>query len=388
MNSYLVTEWTDPVKGVKGYLAIDKAINGTAGGGIRMREGVTKNEVQRLAHTMTLKLVGLDMPIGGAKAGIDYSPTAPDSKEVLSRFLEAHKALLMHVWGASEDMGTSKDEIVEIVRGFGMTTAVDALLNTVENKEERLKDLSTALNLVVAGVPITDVVTGVGVASAAEKAIEWLGMDVKQSKAAIQGFGSVGSSTAKYLSLSGCKITAVSDIHGTIYHEEGLDIPLLLEAKDAKGNIDRTLIPSEYKQEAGSYWMENEVDVLIPSAVADAIHERNVDDVKAKIIVEGANLPVSPAAEKVLYNKGIYVVPDFIANSAGAGLFGSMLYNGIAPDADSIFTFLSQKVSSSTAEILEQARAESISPREAALKINDSKVASNQLLTASGLVNS
>lgn len=373
MNSYLVTEWTDPVTGVKGYVAIDKLIGGVAGGGIRMREGVTKEEVQRLAKTMTLKFVGLDMPTGGAKAGIDYSPLNPDSYEVLSRFLEAHKPLLLHMWGASEDMGTSKDEIVEIVQSIGLDTPADAFVNSLENKEELSKSLGAALNLSVEGVLITDVIAGVGVAAATKKAIEWLKLNIEESKIAIQGFGNVGSSTSRELYEAGAKIVAVSDIHGTIYYEKGLDIPLLLQAKDARGNIDRTKLPSEYKIENGPYWMENEVDVLIPCAVADAIHGGNVEDVKAKIIVEGANIPVTPDAERTLYEKGIYVVPDFIANSAGAGLFGAILYKGISPNVDSILSFLKEKISSSTASILQKSYLESISPREAAINLNENK---------------
>lgn len=373
METYLVTEWTDSVTGAKGYLSIDKVVGGVAGGGIRMRKGVTKEEVQRLSHTMTLKLAGLDVPLGGAKAGIDYSPAASDSYEVLSRFLEAHKPLLLHTWGASEDMGTTKEEITNIVQSLGLNTGVDAFLNSIENKEVIQKNISTALNLTVDGMPITDVVTGLGVAAAAKKAIEWIDVNIENAKVAIQGFGSVGASTAKYLFAEGANIIAVSDIHGTVFCDKGLDIPLLLRAKDTKGNIDRSKLPSTYKLEDGFYWLKNEVDVLIPAAIADAIHTGNVSEVKAKIIVEGANIPITKDAEQLLYEKGILVVPDFIANSAGAGLFGAILYKGVAPDTNSIFSFLSEKVSRSTSLILNKSKEDNITPRDAALLINKSK---------------
>lgn len=362
-----MTDWTDPVTGAKGYLAIDKLINGVSGGGIRMREGVTKEEVQRLAHTMTLKLVGLDMPIGGAKAGIDYPSSAPGSQEVLRRFLEAHQPYLLNMWATSEDMGTTKEEIVTITKDLGLHSPVDALFNSLENKEQLVKHLVSALRLKEDGAAITDLVTGYGVAIAALEALKWINVETKLAKISIQGFGSVGASTAKYLYEAGAKVVAVSDVYGTIYAENGLDIALLLKAKDARGTIDRTKLPADYQFEESSYWLAPEVDVLVPAAIADAIHTGNVSQVKAKIIVEGANIPVTEEAEEVLTEKGVYIIPDFIANSTGAGFFGIIVYKNVSPDLTSIFAFLKEHLANTLSSILTIAKEEKCSLRQAAV---------------------
>ncbi|RHW38315.1 hypothetical protein D1B33_05365 [Lysinibacillus yapensis] len=373
MNSFLVTEWTDTVTGAKGYLALDRVFDGVAGGGIRMKEGVSKEEVQRLAHTMTLKLMGLGMPIGGAKAGIDYPSNKADSKDVLYRFLEAHKPFLEQVWGASEDLGTTKEDIVRIVTQLGLESPVDAFLYRMDSstKEVILNNLKESLSLNVDGVTITDLVTGLGVANSTLEALKSISLNPEEATVSIQGFGSVGASTAKYLNNAKVKIVSVSDVSGTLYNPEGLDVELLLKAKDEKGNINRSLIPENYIQSNRSDWLTYEVDVLIPAAIADAINDENESQIQAKLIVEGANIPVTIEAEKQLFDRGILVVPDFIANSAGAGFFGTILYKGIGPDAYKIFDYLSNQVSSTTEWILRKAKEENISPREAAVLFLD-----------------
>jgi glutamate dehydrogenase (NAD(P)+) len=374
LESYLVTEWFDQQSGARGFLVIDELIEGLSGGGIRMQKGVTKEEVQRLARTMTLKLVGLDMPIGGAKAGIDYPPLAGDATDVLQRFLEAHKPLMMHYWGASEDMGTSKADIARIARDMGMKTQVDAFLENRDDRAQATSDLAAALDLSVDGKPITHVITGAGVAGSVLASLDWLGIEAPKARAAIQGFGSVGASTAHYLYEAGVNVVAVSDVMGLIVCESGLDIPALLELKDDKGNIDRTGLPEAHRAVSGENWLNISADVLIPAAIADAIHEDNADQVQARIVVEGANIATTTAAEELLRERGIPVVPDFVANSAGAGLFGSVLYLGLAPKADEIISFLRTKISESTRTILEMSAAQSISPREAAVKLNDTRL--------------
>ncbi|MBO9129269.1 Glu/Leu/Phe/Val dehydrogenase dimerization domain-containing protein [Bacillus sp. 165] len=366
MTSYLVTEWFDPISKAKGYVAFDTLVNGLAGGGIRMREGVTKEEVQRLAKIMTIKMNGLGIPLGGVKAGIDYPSNAPDSKAVLRRFLEAHKPLLLHMWATSEDLGTREEDIIEIVKEMGLHSTVDAFINKQSDKEEILFNLNTALNLKVDGIQITDLVTGYGVATTAIQGFKWIEEKETEMSVAIQGFGSVGASAAKYLAEYGAKVVAVADINGTIYNEHGLDIPLLLSIKDAKGNIDRSKLPESYEEKPNAFWMSKHVDILIPAAVADVITIDNASNVQARMIVEGANIPVTTEAEEYLSKKGIFVIPDFIANSGGAALFTSILFNRISPDATSIFSFLDQQLSKTIAQLLEIAKEKKITPREAA----------------------
>ncbi|PWA10757.1 glutamate dehydrogenase [Pueribacillus theae] len=369
LTSYLVTEWTDPITKAKGYVAFDSVVNGVAGGGIRMREGVTKEEVQRLARTMTLKVAALDQPIGGVKGGIDYPSTAPDSKEVLKRFLEAHKPILMHMWGTSEDLGTRKEDIEHIiVHDLGLQSSAEALLNKLDNKEMIMSNLNKGLQLSVDGIPIVEVATGYGVSVATIEAVQWLGKDINAATVSIQGFGSVGATTAKSLSKEGAKIVAVADVNGTIFHPDGLDIDLLLQAKDEKGNIHREMLPAEYENLPRSAWLEQEVDVLIPAAIADAINEDNQSSIKAQLIVEAANIPVTEEAERILFEKEVYVIPDFIANSGGGGIFGALMYKNVSPDVESILGYLNKQISGATKSMLSQSAEQKITPRQAAIQ--------------------
>ncbi|WP_075982691.1 Glu/Leu/Phe/Val family dehydrogenase [Bacillus massilinigeriensis] len=366
MDSYMVTLWKDPVTKVNGYFVIDRLIDGLAGGGIRMREGVTQEEVQRLAATMTIKMAGLGMPIGGAKGGINYSPSAPDALDVLKRYLEAHKAFLLHHWCTSEDLGTREEDIVRLLNEIGLSSSVDAYLQKSENGSEILQNLMKSLRLSVEEIPLTDIVTGYGVAITAIQALDSLNRKIKEAKVSIQGFGSVGASTAKYLYEAGAKVVAVSDVEGTIFNSDGLDIPLLQGLKDSKGTIDRSSLPEHYELKSHNFWLETPVDVLIPAAIADVINEKNVNQINTLLIVEAANIPVTEGAEKKLFERNIYCIPDFIANSGGAGLFGAILYKRIKPEVEDILQYLKGQIGETTKNIMSIALEDKITPREAA----------------------
>lgn len=369
MNSNLITIWTDPITKAKGYFVIDQLIDGLAGGGIRMKEGVSQEEVQRLAATMTLKMAGLGMPLGGAKAGIDYPSTASDAQNVLKRFLEAHKPFLESQWCTSEDLGTREEDIVRLLNELGLSSSADAYLRKNMNKKEILLNLKEALNLTVDGILLTDIVTGYGVAVSAMEALRLNGIDVHGSKISLQGFGSVGASTAKYLYEAGAKVVAITDINGTIYNEDGLDISHLLDIKDNKGTIDRTKLSKNYQQLPHHKWLDIPVDVLIPAAVADVINLDNVENVQAALIIEAANIPVTKEAEQKLFEKNIYCIPDFIVNAGGAGLFGAILYKEIVPNVDDILHFIKAQLEETVKKVMEHAKINNITPREAAIAL-------------------
>lgn len=367
MAAYIKTEWTDPVTNAKGYLVIDTLKGGIASGGTRMRKGLTQKEVARLAHTMTLKMSTLDYPIGGAKAGIDYSPSNPDSYGVLKRFLEAHKPYLEQVWITSDDLGTRLEDIARALNEIGLKTA-NAYLNQYPEAENLIENLNKALKLTVNSVPLIHMITGYGVGVTTQKALEWLGREVTGATVSIQGFGSVGASAASYFSNAGAKVVAIADIEGTVFCEDGLDIPLLLKAKDEYGYIDRSRLPKAYLNLTNTDCLTLNVDVLVPAAVADVINKENAQDIKAKPVVEGANIPITTEGEKILTNKGIYVIPDFIANVGGLGMFGAILFKNLPPNAEKILDYLKESLERATIHALSQANEEGISPREAAYR--------------------
>ncbi|KIO66646.1 glutamate dehydrogenase (NAD(P)+) [Caldibacillus thermoamylovorans] len=370
---YLSTEWIDPVTGAKGYLVIDEMKAGFCAGGIRMRKGVTKEEIQRLAEIMTIKMAGLGMTVGGAKGGIDFPPNDPKSKEVLKRYLEAHTPYIKECWLTSEDLGTREEDILQILSELGLNSSVQAFIDKQENAPSLLNELQKAMKARYDGTALTELVTGYGVSVVTIKSLEQLGEDPQQAKVSIQGFGSVGASAAKFLYESGIKVVAVADIQGTIYKEDGLDIPLLLTLKDSKGLICRKRLPSDYEQLTGSKWLEVETDVLIPAAIADVINIEAVDKIEAKIIVEGANLPVTKEAEEILFQRGILVIPDFIANSGGAGLFVSVLNGNVEGTPKAIFQFLGDRLSKTVEVIFSIVNKERILPRMAARQLVEIK---------------
>lgn len=366
---YLTTEWFDQETGAKGYLVIDEMKDGFCAGGIRMRKGVTKEEVKRLAEIMTIKMAGLDMTVAGAKGGIDFPSNDPNSREVLKRYLQAHSPYIKECWLTSEDLGTNEKDILQILSELGIKSSVQAFIDKQENGASLLKELQKAMQAKYDGAALTDLVTGYGVSVVTIKSLEERGENPQQAKVSIQGFGSVGASAAKFLYESGVKVIAVADIQGTIYQEDGLDIPLLLSLKDRKGLIDRKGLPANYEQLPGSKWLEVESDVLIPAAIADVINIEVVNKITAKLIVEGANLPVTKEAEEILYQRGVLVIPDFIANSGGAGLFVSVLNGNVEGTPEKIFQFLKDRLSKTAEVILTIAKEKEISPRAAARQL-------------------
>lgn len=366
---YLTTEWFDEETGATGYLVIDQLTDGFCAGGIRMRDGVTKKEVQRLAEIMTIKMAGLGMNVGGAKGGINFPSEDPRSKDVLKRYLQAHLPYIKEYWLTSEDLGTREEDIAAILNEFGVKSTVQAFILKQENPQQLVESLQKSVTATYDGMKLTDLVTGYGIAVVTTEALDNLGVNVKDAKISIQGFGSVGASAAKFLAENGAKVVAVADIYGTIYAENGLDIHKLLELKDSRGNISREGLPENYEQLPSEDWLNVDVDVLIPAAIADVINKNNVDDVKARLIVEAANIPVTAEAEAILFKRDVVVIPDFIANSGGAGLFVAVLDGNASGEADEIFTFLKNQLGKTTRDILTVANEKAILPRIAAREL-------------------
>lgn len=366
---YLTTEWFDEETGATGYLVIDQLTDGFCAGGIRMRDGVTKNEVQRLAEIMTVKMAGLGMNVGGAKGGINFPSEDPRSKDVLKRYLQAHLPYIKEYWLTSEDLGTREEDIAAILNEFGVKSTVQAFILKHENPQQLIQALQKSVTATYDGMKLTDLVTGYGIAVVTTEALNHLVVNVKDAKISIQGFGSVGASAAKFLAENGAKVVAVADIHGTIYAEDGLDIHKLLELKDSRGNISREGLPENYEQLPSEDWLNVDVDVLIPAAIADVINKNNVNDVKARLIVEAANIPVTAEAEAILFERDVVVIPDFIANSGGAGLFVAVLDGNASGEADEIFTFLKNQLGKTTRDILTVANEKAILPRIAAREL-------------------
>lgn len=279
---------------------------GPTKGGLRFHPDLNSEDIKALSTLMTLKCAVANVPYGGAKGGI-----AVDINELNERELEK----LSRTWVRSfhKIIGPQRD-----IPAPDVNTNSQIMAWMVDELEiihsETLNAAFTGKPIELGGSQGRTQATGYGVAFITQKAIEMLGMNFSNSLVAIQGFGNVGSHTAERLNELGAKIVAISDVNSCIYNRDGINIPKLksfvengLDIKDFQGVevLDREDL------------FKLDVDVLIPAALENAINKDNVNDIKAKLIVEGANAPTTTEADKILKEKGMCVIPDILANSGG-----------------------------------------------------------------------
>jgi glutamate dehydrogenase (NAD(P)+) len=295
------------VRVFEGYRVIHSNILGPAKGGIRFDMDVNIDEVKALAAWMTWKCAVVDIPYGGAKGGITCNPRAMSAGEI-ERLMRAYTMSMMDVFGPDKDipapdMGTGPREMAwlmdEYSKAHGMT------INAVV----------TGKPLVLGGSLGRVEATGRGVMVSTFAAMEKLKINPYQASCAVQGFGNVGSLSARLLHERGVKIVAISDISGAYYNPEGIDIPAAIAYRD--GNKGTLAGFTAAEKIDGEELLFLPVDVLIPAAKEDVITEANAHKIQARLIVEGANGPTSASADKILAEKEIMAVPDILANAGG-----------------------------------------------------------------------
>ncbi|MFE3618246.1 Glu/Leu/Phe/Val dehydrogenase dimerization domain-containing protein, partial [Streptomyces anulatus] len=227
---YLRLHWTDSLTDAVGYLVVHTLRGGLATGGTRMRAGCTLSEVEDLARGMANKTATFDLPIGGAKGGIDFDPKDPRAVDVLQRFCEAMRPWLDAHWVTAEDLGVPQHLIDEVFEKLDLDQSYHAAIRRSADPAATLERVRNGLNAAVdGGFLLGDVIGGYGVAHAClATAVQW-GKAPADTTAAIQGVGTMGGAAAYYLHEAGMKITTVADAAGTLYCAEGLDIPALLD---------------------------------------------------------------------------------------------------------------------------------------------------------------
>jgi len=329
-----------PAVGLSAILVVDNVAAGPSIGGARMAPDVTLGECARLARAMTLKNAAAGLPHGGGKSVIMADPAMPaEKKERLIRaFARAIGDVRDYIVGP--DMGT--DERC-------MAWAKDEIGRAVGLPRE------------IGGIPLDEIgATGFGVAIAAEAAAEHAGVTLDGARVAVQGFGAVGHHAARFLAERGAVLVAASDSRGCVLDPGGIDIAALAAVKARGGSVGDLGKGTVRDRDAV---IEADCDILIPAARPDVIHERNVDRVRARLILEGANIPATIAAERRLHERGVTVVPDFIANAGGV-ICASVEYHG-GGEAQA-FAVIEEKIRRNTAEVLARAKQAGSIPREAA----------------------
>jgi glutamate dehydrogenase (NAD(P)+) len=369
----LEIQWTDEVTGRSGFVVIDRLVRGVASGGLRMREGCTIEEVRGLAAGMTLKeALHYDpdaryIPLGGAKGGIDLSPYDPQARGVLTRFLEAVRPIVETYWTTGEDLGISQDLIDTVVQEIGMRSSIQAVYSLLDDERDSIDRLARAFRVEVDGLGLDELVGGLGVAEAALTTLDHHGVPYEGTRAVVQGFGSMGGATARYLAQAGVRVVGLADAHGVVANPDGLDVETLLLTRDTYGGIDRKRLRPDDVQLPLEEWLKVPAELLVPAAVSYCIDATNVHEVVARFVVEAANLPVLPKAEAELHGRGVVVVPDFVANSATNAWWWWTLFGDAEPTAESAFAKVRGAIRARTQEMLKRADDEDTTPREAAM---------------------
>jgi glutamate dehydrogenase (NAD(P)+) len=372
---YMTVTWHDPVSGRPGFLVIDRLIDGASGGGLRMRAGCTVDEVADLARAMSLKEAvayapgDRYTPFGGAKGGIDCDPYDPDAAGVLERYLAAMRPFLERHWATGEDFGLRQETIDAAAVAVGLRSSIDAALLRLDDPDAGLQRLRDAFAVDVDGIGLGEVVGGYGVAQAALAALERLQLAPAATRAVVQGLGSMGGATARYLERAGVRVVGIADRDGLIANPAGLDVERLLTARDEHGAIDRAALHPGYEQRPGSSWLDLDAELLVPAATSYVIGVEEAERVRARLIVEAANVPTLPDAERRLAERGVVVVPDFVANLATNAWWWWTLFGDVPPERDPALAKIATTMRRLVTELLERSSADGSLPREAATAI-------------------
>lgn len=338
----------EPSLGLKGILVIDNLACGPAIGGLRMAPDVSVEECFRLARAMTLKNAAAGLAHGGGKSVLFADPRTPrERKQALIRaFAHALRNERDYLFGP--DMGTD-----------------EACMAWVHDEIGRAVGLPTELG----GIPLDEIgATGWGLCHAALAALPYCGLNLAGARVAVQGFGAVGRHAARFLTARGAVLVAAADSRGTLVDRGGIDVEALI--RDKRGGLG-VCEHERGERRSVDALIDVECDIWVPAARPDVIREDNVDRLKTRLVLEGANIPFSAEAERRLHERGVCVVPDFIANAGGV-ICAALEYRG-ATQATALAT-IAERVTQNTAETLERARVAGILPRRAALDMATQRV--------------
>ena len=364
--------WTDHVTGRRGYLVVDRLVRGVSSGGLRMRAGCTLDEVAGLARGMTMKEAlhyhpeSRYIPLGGAKGGIDCDPRDPGAYPLLVRYLRAMRPYVESFWTTGEDLGLSQDLVDRAVAEAGLFSSVQAVYPLLDDEAAARRRLADAFAVEVDGLGLDELVGGCGVAESVLTALDRAGVPHPGTRVAVQGLGTMGGATARFLTRAGLTVVAVADIKGTIANPAGLDVEALLAARDAHGTVDRAALRPGDLELPGDAWLSAEAEVLVPAAVSYAVDTENQERITARWIVEAANMPVLPEAEALLSARGVSVLPDVVVNSGTNAWWWWTLFGDIGPDAEEAFGHTRRSMRALVELMLLRAETDGTTPRAAA----------------------
>ena len=289
-----------------GYRVQHSIARGPAKGGIRYSPEVSLDEVRALSAWMTWKCAVVNVPFGGGKGGIICDPRRMSQGE-LERLTRRYTANLLDIIGPERDvpapdMNTNEQTMAWLMDTYSMHTRATTCA------------IVTGKPIGLGGSKGRREATGLGVAFTARESLKHLGMPDKGCKVVVQGAGNVGGLGGLFLHEMGHKVVAISDMYGAIYNDHGLDMPAVLEWLGEKGILEG--FPGAERID-NAQLLTLDCDVLVPAATENQITSQNAHEIKAKVIVEGANGPTTSDADTILEERGVFVAPDILANAGG-----------------------------------------------------------------------
>lgn len=294
------------IKVFKGFRVQHNTVRGPAKGGIRYHSEVDLDEITALAAWMTWKCAVMNIPFGGAKGGVQCNPKEMSIGE-LERLTRRYTAEILNFIGPEKDIPAPDVNTNAQIMAWMMDTYSMQVGHTVPG-------VVTGKPLAIGGSEGRSEATGRGVVFTIVEAARKLGLRLDGTTAAIQGLGNVGASAAKHLAREGVTISAVSTSKGGVYCERGLELSSVLDYYREHGNLSGF---------PGADQLTNEellalpCDILVPAAMENAIHKGNAGTIRARILAEGANGPVTPIADEILRENGVFIIPDILANAGG-----------------------------------------------------------------------
>jgi glutamate dehydrogenase (NAD(P)+) len=360
------------VKVFTGYRVQHDQTLGPTKGGIRFHHDVNLGEVAALAMWMTWKCSLLNLPYGGAKGGVCCFPEEMSIGE-LERMARRYTTEILPLLGPEKDIPAPDM--------YTNAQMMAWIMDTYSNfAGYAVPGVVTGKPVSVGGTLGRHEATGRGVALVIKMALENLKLGKDTYTAAVQGFGNVGSITAKFLHEQGVKVTGISDVHGAIYNANGIDVPKLLNYATDR----RTLVGFDGCDSIDPNDIFGlDVDILVPAAVANSITEKNADAVKAKIVAEGANGPVTPIADKILRDKGVFVIPGILANAGGVVVSYFEWVQGMQHlfwTEQEVVERLNFLMNKSFNEVYNLTQEKSVDPRTAAMMLGVGRVAEAKLM--------
>lgn len=364
----LVVEYTDPVEGFKGWLAIDALTHKLCAGGLRVQSGLTRDTVVHLARNMTLKMRIAGIRADGAKSGIDYDPHSSGKADALYRFIRSIRPYIMDRYSVGPDLNVKLKDLDNAAARLNIPSVKLAVAKAQGFDLSHFLERYALLDNPVNHVTLGGLRSGFGLAAACLGVLQFLGIRKQEATVAIQGFGSLGSAAAYSLHRSGVKVVGVADEEKALISENGngLNIKALVRT-GADGFIPRDQKDGQYVSRTDIFALT--CDVFVPAAIENAVVAEVARAISVKAVVPGANLAVTQEAEKILDDRGIITIPDFVAGCGGSLSMDALFGDAFHPSAQTVLDRTAKSMQEIVRRVLERGQRDGTTPRQAALDL-------------------